>query len=83
MEWAPVVVDEVTIVGSRCGPFDHAFKALAEERIKVDPLVSARFDLRDGVAALERAAAPDVLEGPARRERQLNAPFTLHSADPR
>ena len=62
MEWARVVVDEVTIVGSRCGPFDQALKALAEERIKVDPLVSARFDLRDGVAALERAGAPGVLK---------------------
>ncbi len=62
MEWAGVVVDEVTIVGSRCGPFDQALKALAEERIKVDPLVSARFDLRDGVTALERAGAPGVLK---------------------
>jgi threonine dehydrogenase-like Zn-dependent dehydrogenase len=62
MEWAPVVVDEVTIVGSRCGPFDRALKALAGERIKVNPLISARFDLRDGIAALEHAGSAGVLK---------------------
>ncbi|HEY7186597.1 MAG TPA: alcohol dehydrogenase catalytic domain-containing protein [Vicinamibacterales bacterium] len=62
MEWAPVVVDEITIVGSRCGPFDRALKALAEDRILVDALVSERFDLGDGVRALERAADPGVLK---------------------
>jgi len=62
MEWAPVVVDEITIVGSRCGPFDRALKALAEDRVRVDPLVSERFDLADGVRALARAADPGVLK---------------------
>jgi threonine dehydrogenase-like Zn-dependent dehydrogenase len=62
MEWAPVVVDEITIVGSRCGPFDRALKALAEDRIRVGALVSDRFDLRDGVTALARAADPGVLK---------------------
>jgi threonine dehydrogenase-like Zn-dependent dehydrogenase len=62
MEWAPVVVDEITIVGSRCGPFDRALKALAEDRIQVDALVSERFDLADGLRALARAADPGVLK---------------------
>jgi threonine dehydrogenase-like Zn-dependent dehydrogenase len=62
MECAPVVVDEITIVGSRCGPFDRALKALAEDRILVDALVSERFDLSDGVRALARAADPGVLK---------------------
>jgi threonine dehydrogenase-like Zn-dependent dehydrogenase len=61
-DWAPIVVDEVTIVGSRCGPFDRALDALNARRIRVDPLISARFDLGDGIAALERASAPDVLK---------------------
>ena len=59
---APVVVDEVTIVGSRCGPFDRALDALARGLVDVEPLISDRFDLSDGVRALERAAEPGVLK---------------------
>ena len=59
---APVVVDEVTVVGSRCGPFDRALDALANGLVDVEPLISDRFDLSDGVRALERAAEPGVLK---------------------
>ena len=55
MPWAPVVIDEVTIVGSRCGPFDRALAALDAGRISVLPLISGRFDLSRGVEALEAA----------------------------
>ena len=59
---APVVVDEVTIVGSRCGPFDRALDALSNGLVDVQPLISETFDLVDGVRALERAAAPGVMK---------------------
>ena len=59
---APVVVDEVTIVGSRCGPFDRALDALAGGLVDVQPLISDRFDLSEGVAALQHAAQPSVLK---------------------
>ena len=59
---APVVVDEVTIVGSRCGPFDRALDALAHGLVQVTPLISERFNLSDGVRALERASEPGVLK---------------------
>ncbi len=59
---APVVVDEVTIIGSRCGPFDRALEALAAARIEVRTLIHDRFDLTDGVRALQRAAEPGVLK---------------------
>ena len=59
---APIVVDEVTVVGSRCGPFEPALDALAAGLIDVEPLVSDRFGLPDGVRALERAAEPGVLK---------------------
>jgi threonine dehydrogenase-like Zn-dependent dehydrogenase len=59
---APVVVDEVTIVGSRCGPFDRALDALANGLVDVRPLISDRFELSDGLRALERAAEPGVLK---------------------
>ncbi len=59
---APVVVDEVTIVGSRCGPFDRALEALAAGLIDVRTLIADRFDLQDGVRALQRAGEPGVLK---------------------
>ena len=62
LSFAPVVVDEVTVVGSRCGPFDRALDALANGLVDVHPLISDRFDLSDGVRALERAAEPGVLK---------------------
>jgi threonine dehydrogenase-like Zn-dependent dehydrogenase len=62
MAWAPVVIDEVTIVGSRCGPFDRALAALANGGINVLPLLSGRFDLARGVEALEHAATPGVMK---------------------
>jgi threonine dehydrogenase-like Zn-dependent dehydrogenase len=62
MAWAPVVIDEVTIVGSRCGPFDRALEALDAGSVKVLPLVSARFDLLRGVEALEHASAKSVMK---------------------
>jgi threonine dehydrogenase-like Zn-dependent dehydrogenase len=59
---APLVIDEITVVGSRCGPFAPALRALAEGRVVVDPLVSADYPLADGVAAFARAAQPDALK---------------------
>jgi threonine dehydrogenase-like Zn-dependent dehydrogenase len=62
MPWAPFVIDEVTLVGSRCGPFDQALAALEAGRVDVRPLISARFDLSDGLRALEHAQRKDVLK---------------------
>src|SRR5262245_41596951 len=62
MAWAPIVIDEITIVGSRCGPFDRALTALAGGRISVQPLISRRFDLSRGVEALEAAKGNAVLK---------------------
>jgi len=55
MPWSPVVIDEVTIVGSRCGPFDRALTALENRNVSALPLISARFDLSDGVRAIDAA----------------------------
>jgi len=52
---APVVIDEVTILGSRCGPFDRALTALDTDEVDVLPMISARYSLDQGVAALEHA----------------------------
>jgi threonine dehydrogenase-like Zn-dependent dehydrogenase len=60
--FASVVVDEITLVGSRCGPFPRALEALARGSVDVSGLVDARFALGDGLAAFERAAAPGVMK---------------------
>lgn len=66
---APVVVDEVTIVGSRCGPFDRALDALARGQVNVRALIDDRFPLTEGVLALQRAAEPGVLKVLIRHDR--------------
>jgi threonine dehydrogenase-like Zn-dependent dehydrogenase len=62
LAWAPFVIDEITLVGSRCGPFDRALKALEEGRVSVAGLISTRFDLSQGVEALELARSKPVLK---------------------
>ena len=59
---APVVVDEVTIVGSRCGPFDQALPRSKPADVSVLPLISSRFDLSRGVEALDEASSQPVLK---------------------
>ena len=59
---APIVVDEVTLVGSRCGPFDQALAALESNDVVVLPLISNRFDLSHGVEALDAAASRSSLK---------------------
>lgn len=56
------VIDEVTIVGSRCGPFDPALRLLAAGLVDPTPLIDARFPLSDGVAAMRRAAEPGTVK---------------------
>lgn len=57
-----IVVDEVTLVGSRCGPFAPALALLAGGTLRVDDLIDERFALADGVAAFAAAGAPGVLK---------------------
>ncbi len=59
---AQLVVDEITVVGSRCGQFPPALRLLAARKIRVDNLVTAEFRLEEGVRALETAARPDSLK---------------------
>ena len=63
------VVDELTLVGSRCGPFAPALRLLAAGLVDPTDLITARRPLSAGVAALAEAAAPGavkVLLDPAR-----------------
>jgi threonine dehydrogenase-like Zn-dependent dehydrogenase len=62
MALAPIVIDEVTIIGSRCGPFDRALTALAAGEVNVLPLISARYALSEGVSAVEHARTRPALK---------------------
>jgi threonine dehydrogenase-like Zn-dependent dehydrogenase len=57
-----MVVDEVTLVGSRCGPFAKAIALLASGRLNLRPLLSEMMPLEKGVAAIARARDKNVLK---------------------
>jgi threonine dehydrogenase-like Zn-dependent dehydrogenase len=55
VSFSPLVVDEITIVGSRCGPFARAIELLAAGRIEVKPLVAGSYPLEQFAEGFERA----------------------------
>ena len=57
-----VVVDEIHLVGSRCGPFGAALRLLEQGLVDVEPLIEARYRLSDAVQAFEHAARRGVLK---------------------
>jgi threonine dehydrogenase-like Zn-dependent dehydrogenase len=59
---APFVVDEITIVGSRCGPFAPALRLLERGDVDVFPLIGERFPLAEAVEAMEAAARPGMMK---------------------
>ncbi len=56
---SPLVVNEVTVIGSRCGPFGDALTALAAGEVDVYGLISQRFPLSRGAEALAAAERAD------------------------
>ncbi|HSL21807.1 MAG TPA: alcohol dehydrogenase catalytic domain-containing protein [Vicinamibacterales bacterium] len=54
---SPLVVDEVTVIGSRCGPFPAALEALTGGRVQVGPLVAGIYPLEQFSEAFEVARA--------------------------
>lgn len=62
LDLAPIVIHEISVVGSRCGRFEPALAALGANEIDVTPLVSARFPLARAEEALARAASPGTLK---------------------
>ena len=62
MAMAALVIDEITVVGSRCGPFAPALRLLAQRLIEVEILLDAEYPLEQGVEAFARAMAPGTLK---------------------
>jgi len=55
---APLVINEITIVGSRCGPFIPALDALREKSVSVTPLIEKIYPLSEGIEAVAHAGRP-------------------------
>lgn len=55
LNFSDVVVNEVTLIGSRCGPFPSALQMLKRGEVSVRPLISASFQLKDGLQAFQEA----------------------------
>ena len=59
---APLVINEITVIGSRCGRFPPALQALAQQRVTVAPLIDRIYPLTEGLAAVAHAARPGTLK---------------------
>jgi threonine dehydrogenase-like Zn-dependent dehydrogenase len=62
LDLAPLVIHEIRLVGSRCGPFPPALRALERREVEVGALVSARFPLSRAPEALRCATEPSTLK---------------------
>ena len=62
IDTAPVIVNEVNLVGSRCGRFEPALRLLALGKVRVDELISDEFSLDRAPEAFERAATKGILK---------------------
>jgi 2-desacetyl-2-hydroxyethyl bacteriochlorophyllide A dehydrogenase len=62
LDLSPFVVDEITVVGSRCGPFEPALRLLDQGLVDPLPLVSATYPLSRAVEAIQAAQGRDVMK---------------------
>lgn len=61
-DFSSLVVDEITLAGSRCGPFLPALRLLKKKKVDPAALIDARYPLSDGLQAMEHASRPGVLK---------------------
>ena len=64
LEWnpSPLVVDEITVMGSRCGPFERALELLRRGRVQVSPFLSAVYPIERWETAFRRARRRDTFK---------------------
>ena len=61
-DFSSLVVEEITLVGSRCGPFLPALRLLKKKKVDPAALIDAQYPLSDGIRAMEHASRPGVLK---------------------
>jgi threonine dehydrogenase-like Zn-dependent dehydrogenase len=62
LDLTPAVVNEITLIGSRCGLFKPAIDALASGIVSVDSMIDSTFPLEQFSKAIEHAKKPDTLK---------------------
>jgi len=62
LNMAPIVIDEITILGSRCGQFAPAVDFLAKKFVDIKPLIAKTFDAKDAIEAFEYSRQKGVLK---------------------
>jgi len=60
--FSSIVVDEIRVIGSRCGPFMPALDLLARRKVDPTRLISARYTLSSGLAAFDDAACSEIMK---------------------
>ena len=59
---APIVIDEITVLGSRCGQFPPALRLLESGKIDLTPLISATYEIDNAIEAFEKNKEKDTLK---------------------
>ena len=59
---APIVIDEITVLGSRCGQFPPALRLLESEKVDFSPLISGIYSIDDALEAFEKNKEKDTLK---------------------
>jgi len=62
VNFSSIVVDEINIIGSRCGPFEPALRLMEAKQVDPTVLIADEFKLSDALKAFERAAESGVLK---------------------
>jgi threonine dehydrogenase-like Zn-dependent dehydrogenase len=62
VNFSSIVVDEITLLGSRCGPFEPALRLLEKREVDPTVLVAAEYKLKDVIKGFEHAAQPGMLK---------------------
>jgi threonine dehydrogenase-like Zn-dependent dehydrogenase len=62
INFSSIVVDEITLVGSRCGPFPPALNLLKSGKVEPRPLITARYPLEETEKAIQHAGQPGALK---------------------
>jgi threonine dehydrogenase-like Zn-dependent dehydrogenase len=57
-----VVINELSLIGSRCGPFPEAINAIGSGKVKLSPLISAEYSIVEGVRAFAHASERGALK---------------------
>ena len=62
VNFSSIVVDEIHLLGSRCGPFEPALRLMESKQVDPTVLIAEEFKLKDALKAFEHAAQPGVLK---------------------